>query len=247
MVEKRPWWRTLSFAPVFAGVRRFHLPLGAAAVLAVTLFSVRGYHSSSPSVVTAPVAAAPVASVESTMVAASVATTPAVVVATPAESFPVASSASALAVAEPSASSHFVLSSEATPSGGLTQMIPLVGAPTPADDYAPTVAPGTRLIAENFSAIQASETKLAQQFLSPDRGFETRALPARAKPVEPLAQMKVPSGGSRRSYLIASATLASTTTPVLTSDRSTRGLSDERLYDQISRVNARGAGVLVKF
>jgi hypothetical protein len=34
---------------------------------------------------------------------------------------------------------------------------------------------------------------------------------------------------------------------VLVSDRSARGLSDERLYDTVSRVNARGAGVAVKF
>ena len=82
--------------------------------------------------------------------------------------------------------------------------------------------------------------------LSPVRGFETRVLPARSKPVEPLAQMKVPSG-SRRSNLIASATLASTTGPLIASDRSARAVSDERIYDTISRVNARGAGVLVKF
>jgi len=56
----------------------------------------------------------------------------------------------------------------------------------------------------------------------------------------------VPSG-SRRSNLIASATLAATTVPVIASERSARALSDERIYDTISRVNARGAGVLVKF
>jgi hypothetical protein len=77
-------------------------------------------------------------------------------------------------------------------------------------------------------------------------GFESRALPAKAKPVEPLSQIKIPTG-SRRSNLIASATLASTTTPILASERSSRDLSDERLYDTVSRVNARGAGVLVKF
>jgi len=58
LVEKRPWWRTLSFAPVLTGLRRFHLPLGAAAVLAVTIFSVRGYHPAAPSSVPASVVAA---------------------------------------------------------------------------------------------------------------------------------------------------------------------------------------------
>ena len=34
LVEKRPWWRTISLGRILGGVRRFHLPLGATAVLA---------------------------------------------------------------------------------------------------------------------------------------------------------------------------------------------------------------------
>ena len=39
LVEKRPWWRTR----VFAGWSRIHLPLGAAAVLALTFVTVRDF------------------------------------------------------------------------------------------------------------------------------------------------------------------------------------------------------------
>lgn len=241
LVEKRPWWRTFSFQPVFAGMRRFHLPLGAAAVLAVTIFSVREYRSTAPSAVpaTGGVAVAHLAQPEQPGVAVAVNASASSVAVDESADEPTSSVAE---VAAPAAS-QFVLSSDATPSGGLVQIIPGVGASAGLEEHAANIAPTTRLVADNFGSMSTAE---ASQFLTPARGFETRGLPARSKPVEPLSQMKVPTG-SRRSYLIASATLASSTTPPLTSDRSARGLSDERLYDTISRVNARGDRVLLKF
>lgn len=246
LVEKRPWWRTVSFAQVFGGLRRFHLPLGAAAVLAVTIFSVRGYHGGPPSghvveatpapaVMAEPVAAPPVA----------VAT---VAVAAPVERPSVKSETPVAAVAavDSTAASEIMPVSEHAAVGNVAAVTSLLAGVAGTEESFAGPSQGSSLITENFASLQASEATLARDLLTPPRGFETRVLPARAKPVEPLAQMRVPSG-SRRSNLIASATLASTTTPVLPSDRSARGLSDERLYDTISRVNARGAGVLVKF
>lgn len=250
LVEKRPWWRTISLSKVFAGFRRYHLPLGATAVLAVTILSVREYNTAPVSApVSSPVAArvvqpegVTVAPVASTAMSA-MAVNPTTVV-----RLETTVASGVVAAAEPaaSASREFVLSSAATPTGSLAEMIPVVGAAASADDSAVNLSPSARLIAENFAALQISETALSSQLLSPARGFETRALPARTKPVEPLAQMRIPSG-SRRSNLIASATLASTTTPVLPKERSARSLSDERLYETVSRVNAFGAGMLVKF
>lgn len=249
LVEKRPWWRTISFTPALFRLRRFYLPLGATAAMAVAFFSVRGLqHAPAPSAsFPSTVAASPAVNVISAP-AGDVVSAPAPSVAV--EPMPVAASASAVAVgaapAEVAAavSERFVLSSNATPSGGLVQMISLVGAPATAEEA--SVAPGTRLVADNFAALQDAEPAFARELVTPERGFEARALPARNRPVEPLAQMKIPSG-SRRAALIAQATLASTTTPVLSSDRAARSLSDERLYDQISRINARGAGVNMKF
>lgn len=54
LVEKRPWWRTISLGRILGGVRRFHLPLGATAVLAATLFSVRDFQAPKSSTVVAP-------------------------------------------------------------------------------------------------------------------------------------------------------------------------------------------------
>jgi len=243
LVEKRPWWRTISFPQVFVGVRRYHLPLGAAAVLAVTVFSVREYNTpaAAPAVVAqVAVTAAPSAALAAAPVA--------VMLATAAEtaSAPAGWPAATVSGGNQSASSQFVLSSDATPSGSLAQIIPVVGAASNSDDPAAAAFPGARLIAENFATLHVAEPTLSRQMLTPPRGFETRVLPSRPKPVEPLAQMRVPSG-SRRSNVIASATLASTTTPVVANDHSARALSDERLYETASRVNAHGAGMLVKF
>lgn len=249
LVEKRPWWRTISFTPAFFSLRRYYMPLGATAVLAATFFSVRGLqHSSAPSAAPASdVVAAPARELIS---APAVATSPAPSSSTVIEPMPVAATPSAVAVADRpvdlaiSKAERLALSSDATPPGGFVQMIALVGSPTSTDEAA--LAPGTRLVADNFAALQDAEPAFAREFVAPERGFEARALPARNRPVEPLAQMRVPSG-SRRAALIAQATLVSTPAPVLSSDRAARSLSDERLYDQISRVNARGAGVNMKF
>ncbi len=245
LVEKRPWWRTISLARVSAGLRRFHLPLGATAVLGVTLLSVREYQEPKSAAVARPVPG-PSSGV------AEVVPTSGVAVAGPATRAVEFVRAEA-AVPSPEAdepgtpdNAGPALSSDATPSGNFAQMLPLVGVAATPEESAVASSPSARLIAENFAALQADEPFVARRWQSPARGFETRVLPARAKPVEPLSQMKIPSV-SRRSYLIASATLAATTAPVLASDRSARGLSDERLYETISRVNARGAGMLVKF
>ena len=54
LVVKRPWWRTLP-ARAFAGFSRYHLPLGATAVLAITFLSVREYQTVTPEGVVLPV------------------------------------------------------------------------------------------------------------------------------------------------------------------------------------------------
>ena len=46
IVEKRPWWRTLPSA--FGSLSRYHVPLGATAILALTVLTVREYRSTVP-------------------------------------------------------------------------------------------------------------------------------------------------------------------------------------------------------
>jgi hypothetical protein len=248
LMQKRPWWKSLSLARFWTAIRRYHLPLGATAALAVTIFSVREYRSPKSAPVSNQVAASVRADLPVTEVAKATTAMPAVMipevrtleatVVPTAEHRELASAQidpAVLQVAAPT-NQRVAFTSEATPSGDLTRLITLAGEPAP-------VSPSARLIAENFAALQVDETPTT--LIGASRAFEARMV-ARNKPVEPLAQMKVPSN-SRRSAMIAGATLISTTAPVVTGEHAVRGLSDERLYETISRVNARGAGMLVKF
>lgn len=245
LVEKRPWWRTISLGRILGGVRRFHLPLGATAVLAATLFSVREFQAPKSSTAAA---SSPARTLQSGGLTVSSAASVREVVVDPAESALVNVTGAALVASQDSAPvvSPVALGAELTAAIMSGQLGSMVGVAPHADESSVFVSSHGRGAAEKFMELQVADTLLSRQLLSPARGFETRVLPARSKPVEPLAQMKVPSG-SRRSNLIASATLAATTVPVIASERSARALSDERIYDTSSRVNARGAGVLVKF
>ncbi len=246
LVEKRPWWQTLSLARVFVGFRRYQLPLGAAAVLAVTVLSMRDYAPRSKVGIPEPVPAH--AAVNSSEVQTVQPTHAVVAVTMEAPSAPLAVNVTAVAenpvpmsaVAATPVDSVAVAESSSSPAASLLTAAPLMA------EESNSPAPVSLLVADTFGSPQGADTLLSRHLLNPAQGFESRAMPAKPKPVEPLSQIKI-STTSRRSNLIASATLASTTSPVLASERSARGLSDERLYDNVSRINARGAGVLVKF
>ena len=245
LVEKRPWWRTISLGCILGGVRRFHVPLGATAVLAATLFSVRDFQAPKSSTVVAPSSARVLQSGDLTVASA---VSMREVLSDHAEPAlinvpgPALDASQDLAPVVP----PLVLGAERTAARAGGQFGSMVGVAPHAEEPSVFVSSHGRGAVEKFTELQSTDALLSRRLLSPARGFETRVLPARSRPVEPLAQMKVPSG-SRRSNLIASATLAATTGPVITSERSARVLSDERIYDTSSRVNARGAGVLVKF
>jgi hypothetical protein len=241
LVEKRPWWREWSFGRAFSVVRRYHLPLGAAAILAVTVLSVRNYHPThsaplvgEPHIETVATVAAPVAS--SVAVAVPVAE---VTTATPAPAVSIQPSA----VSEVAAVSAMHAVELATPEMAAQPAAHFAAWAAPEEAPA-SLSPSARLIAENLASTQVAD--FSRQVLTSPRGFESRAMPARAKPVEPLAQIRIPS--SRRASMLAAAIpVLANNGPVLTSDRSALSLSDERLYDTVTRVSARGAGVAVKF
>ncbi len=245
LVEKRPWWRELSLARAFGCLRRYHLPLGATAILAVTVVSVRHYQPSS---------SAPASAALGTATALATVATPSPASVSPetlsdAAPFPVVAAAPTVLVAQAvgapeSASAASVGDSSALAS--LAQIMPVLGSAAGSEETAPASASAARLMAERFAGTQTADgTTFSRQLLTPARGFESRAMPARTKPVEPLAQIKIPT--SRRSTLLAAAMPVPVNGPVLNSERSARSLSDERLYDTVTRVSARGAAVAVKF
>lgn len=225
LVERRPWWRT--FPVTLRGLARYHLPLGATAVLAVTLLSIRDYQPVMPGSGTG-LSTVDVARSEQAPV-------PAMVVAS-ASLDPVAASEP---IAEPSMSEQAtaeVVSSSAS-AGELARMVPLFG--TRAETAEADLRPSMRSIAMNRAAAEA------MLGTSSGTSFEARALPIR-NVQEPLAQMSSPAETRRSRFAAAFAAAAAGTSPVPTARVASR-LSDEQLYDSIHRFGASGNSVSIKF
>ncbi len=241
LVEKRPWWRTLPNA--FGGLSRYHLPLGATAILALTVLTVREYRSTAPEVIsetTNPVAATvtpEVPAAAEAVIASSAATT----------NDRIAGAATENGSAPESA--NFVLASEATVPGQLSQMIPVLGSGSRSASLGQDATPAARFIAANLALAKAAEPAIAQNLLGAARGFEARAMPARPPVIEPLSHMASPSD-VRRSRLLNGAVMSvsmNSIAPARSTEFRSRRISDEQLYDTISRFGARGNSVLVKF
>jgi hypothetical protein len=232
LVEKRPWWQSLPRA--FAGFFRYHLPIGATAIVALTFFSAR--HSQS--------ASRPDAVVEATSAAA---------VAVPPVAHP------AVNVAMPSVALDAIASTETNSPraevGAGAAALAVAPSATPlhvvpvfamlAEPAAEESSPSARAIAANRLVAQAVDPELARRFLPNPRGFEARALPARQPAVEPLAQMSVSEARRARQSVAALPVAHSTNTA--SSEKIARRISDERLYDTVSRFGASGDRLKFKF
>jgi hypothetical protein len=128
-------------------------------------------------------------------------------------------------------------------------MIPVLGVASQNAKSEAELTPAGRFIAANLALAKATEPAIAQNLLGASRGFEARAMPARSPVVEPLSQMASPSD-VRRSRLLNGAAMAvsmNTVVPVRESEFRSRRLSNEQLYDTISRFDARGNSVGLKF
>jgi hypothetical protein len=225
LVGKRPWWR--SMPRVFAGFSRYHLPLGATAILAITFLSIREYQTVSPVRPVDHQNRAPTAPVAS--VAAPVADIP--------TSEPVRETTSgSLAAVERGVSTLPVAGATGFESARVVPVVALLD-----ENAVGNLTPSARLIAANLAAPQ----ELDSRFLGSARGFETRALPGRTATVEPLSQ--VAPSEARRSRQFAAAMPVAFNTYSGNSEKIARRISDERLYDTVSRFGARADRVNVKF
>ncbi len=230
LVQKRPWWRGLT--PSLTGFRRYQIPLGAAAALVITFVTVRQQQSTSATVAPALPRQTQALSTEE-------------------RSEPVRQSA--LEPLERSARFHpqvdETLAAVEAPVGveparsDFSEVIPLFAGTIDAlssDD----ASPSARYIAANLAAAESASTRV---LLGKIGAFEARAIIARNSAVEPLQQMASPSEirlARYRSPLVA--TIAGEPADD-TGERMARRLSEERLYDQISRIGARGDRVRVRF
>lgn len=226
LVEKRPWWRSVPRA--MRGLGRYHLPLGATAVLAITLLSIRDYHPVLPSTVNpSPEEAIARANADANETSSQV------------ESSAPSHVASATAASANSTAQTVALSSDAVAPGQLTRIVPLLSAGAPNANQE-DIRPSARSMAENLAVAEAILGTSASS------GFEARALPSRPAPREPLAQIQNPAESRRSRFAAAFASMAADTSTVTTA-RVARRLSDEQLYDSIHRFGASGNSVSFKF
>ena len=126
----------------------------------------------------------------------------------------------------------------------LAAIVPLLGG---APEAPAAVSPSARLIAENLAAnADFVEPALKGTLLGGARAFETRPSSTRAA-VDPLQQMASPAERARARLLTAMVSMASADDSSRTAERMARRIEEERLYDQVSRIGARGDRVNWKF
>lgn len=234
IVEPRPWWAPL--IRIGARVSHYQLPMGAAAILALSFVTVREYRTTSvPSTayaVEAEVSAALTAQpTHTTSAPAPIGATNLTMIATPALM-------GDQVAAEEEADAE--LAASATQVGYASHSVPL--AETKAVPAEPT--PSARYIAANLAAAQAADPSLVDDVF----GSPVRSVVSREPVRDPLAQISA-AGESRRARLLQSALPVGTSSNVTvgTSDRVARKLTEERLYDTISRIGVQGDRVAFKF
>ena len=243
LVVKRPWWRTLP-ARALTGLTRYHLPIGATAVLALTFLSVRDYQATAPERGFVPVQSDDVGSNFAVMAPAiDVSTAPA---AARAESASVATVDQAAPMENPIAASA---AQAEVGTERVSAMAALLGG---AAESSAVTSPSARSIAENFAAAQSADGTFGSRALlaSAVHGFESRAMPARTPVVDPLAQMKAPSDVRRARYLGTALPVVANSRQVAprSSERLASRISDDRLYETVgSRLGLGGDRLMVKF
>lgn len=172
LLEKRPWWQELPRLLV----RRAYLPVGATAVIAFTLVSLKYYSPASIAQLPAPADSTPASVAPEVMLAAAPASSPLV---NRTESVaPIATEVAAVDVTP----------SDST--AGVVELMPLLVAPREPE------RPSARLLADNLSRIDQSEADFTAALRTASR--VASAVPAAA---EELAS--VPANASRRNRLLA--------------------------------------------
>ncbi|MSU70225.1 MAG: hypothetical protein EXS39_05530 [Opitutaceae bacterium] len=240
IMEKHAWWH--AFPRAFARVSRLHLPLGATAVLAVTVLTIREYRVSSMDRDLANIASAPVtglnARAETTAPAESV---PAPMVAVPPSTME--QQAQSVSPAEEPAVST-------VSTGEIAQMINGLGASSQPDDAQRTSNPASRfIIAAALEKAQAADTET--EILAPRgnfHGFEDRVLPARMPMTEPLAQLATPQFARVRArYLTTVLSTSYAPEPAAVSSRRLDRIRESQLHpDESSRIETRNGSLSIK-
>lgn len=221
LLEKRHWWQELP--QLFA--RRAYLPIGATAVLAFTLVSVKFYAPTQLAQMEVPPSA------------------PAAIAVNPTASVPVSVPLSSPLVnrSEPTAmatSDRAVVAATvtATPVAIQTaELLPALIAPSKND------SPSARSIAANLEHLTQSEPELINAVMGSRLSTPARVQSASA-PASELAS--VPTGTSRRNRILAQYNdrplSPEPTAPALVRERLSRHLGDPEITDRLSRIGLKG-------
>lgn len=232
LLEKRPWWQEL---PQIL-VRRSYLPIGATAILAFTLVSLK--YTAPTQLVSVP------ASVSGATVAS-------------ANSFP---ATSAVSEVKPVSSPLVNRNDEAAPrlddrapASVLVSEAPVMVQNTEVQTpqmVAPSAAetPSARSIAANLARLEQSEPDLVNA-VSGNRLSSTPRVQTAALQVTEWTSL--PTSASKRSRLLAQYSdrqlAPEPAAPAIIRERLARRLGDPEIFDRISRVGVQGDRVLVKF
>jgi hypothetical protein len=236
LLEKRPWWQEL---PQLL-TRRSYLPIGATAILAFTLVSLRYYTP-------AEIAQAEVTSADAAITPGSLpATTALEVVASPVSSLLVNRNDQAaprlddrLAASALKTESPVELPAEAPdPEVQMPQMVATRTVETPS----------ARSIAANLARLEQSEPELINAIVGNRLSSPARVQTASLQ-INDLASM--PTTASKRSRLLAQYSDRQLgpepTAPDIVRERLARRLGDPEINDRISRLGLRGDAVSLKF
>ncbi len=232
LLEKQPWWQGLMPFRAFSGFRRYYLPLGTTAVVAITFVSIRLNQPVAPLAIAPegrlsaiPVSVAPIAPTLGG-IAAGVANAP------------LETSTAVVSAAAEGLGSASVDSTK----GVLTSFIPMLGVPS--DE--PAAASFSRSVESGLVLTPVGEPLFTRTLAGTASRFEARAMSVRSA-VEPLHQITPPSERRGTRILTAMVSMAAVENAMRTTERAASRLSEEQLYDQIHRFGAHGAGVNVKF
>ena len=243
IMEKRPWWAP--YARIFAGLARHPIPIGATAALAFAFAGYHGYQIVRVHHVPAPAPSAIELAQTSEPASAGAETSSAEPAdATEIDAPPVPARPAAILVA--------VRDPEATPIRDATAV--RVRNEWPSADWSvgSVDSPSARSIAVNLAAAQAAEPDVLHNLLGFSRSLDAGLVPERRSVTEPLMRMISPSA-ERRSRLLADALPAVATaneTAMPSSEHFVSRLSDDRLYESISRYASGDSGnfaIKVKF
>lgn len=235
IVEPRPWWAP--FIRIGARVSRFQLPVGATAILAITLFTLREYQPVSPNSVFEPVpemaSASTSASVENQALAVMAVDAPSesrLLVATPVEPAP-----ATVAVESRKAAAAPALAL------GAASHVAMIDAELSSARYM------ADRMADNVAAAQRSDSKLDQML-----GRSLRSADDGSNRREPLAQINVPGDSKMYRWQGALASAASVGTgdsALRMNEQAAKHLNARRLSesDVISRLDVGGNRLTVKF